>query len=70
MIYDTLWLATGFFIKQDATASATALDSYGNPVRADYGYKYFWADFYTDHFDFYGSMDGENWVFLVSYYYF
>lgn len=56
------------FNNQDYTASATVLDPYGNPVPADFGYYYFWADFYTDHFDFYGSMNGENWVFLGSYY--
>lgn len=56
------------FNNQDSTASATVLDPYGNPVPADFGYKYFWADFYSDHFDFYGSNNGENWVFLGSYY--
>lgn len=55
------------FNNQDATASATVIDPYGNPV-ADLGYKYFWADFFSTYYDFYGSMDGENWVFLGRYY--
>lgn len=52
---------------QDDSASATVLDPNGIPSNA-YGYNYFWADFYTDHFDFYGSNNGYNWVFLGSYY--
>lgn len=52
---------------QDFTASATVLDPNGNPSSA-YGYYYYWADFYSDHFDFYGSMDGFYWTFLESYY--
>lgn len=56
------------FNNQDGTASATVLDPYGRPVPADFGYYYFWADFYPGYFDFYGSIDGEHWIFLGSYY--
>lgn len=52
---------------QDYSASATVLDPNGVPSSA-YGYYYYWADFYSDHFDFYGSMNGVNWTFLGSYY--
>lgn len=52
---------------QDYTASATVLDPNGIPSGA-YGYYYYWADFYSDHLDFYGSYNGYNWVFLGSYY--
>lgn len=52
---------------QDYSASATVLDPNGIPSD-DYGYYYYWADFYTDHMDFYGSNNGYNWYLLGSYY--
>jgi len=50
------------------TASATVLDPYGAPSD-DYGFYYFWADFYGDYYDFYGSLDGSYWDFLERVYY-
>jgi len=52
---------------QDFSASATVLNPNGVPSN-DYGFYYFWADFFSDHLDFYGSNDGSHWVLIGSYY--
>lgn len=57
------------FNNKDFTASAVILDRNGVPVQADFGYRYFWADFYPTYFNFYGSMNGEDWEFISRIYY-